>query len=286
LVLVSSLALLLWLRCTSSDGLSSSKKSFQGRRNNANPLKSLRGPQQTQIRLPQPPQPAQPRNYPELVEHVAIIVPYRDRSTQLDKFLKFLPTFLQRKKKLHFGIYIVNQSDELPFNRGMLLNTGFREAQMDFPWNCLIFHDVDLLPLNETNPYRCSEFPLLMASRMDKWGWQMPYASYFGGVGAMTTEQFEQVNGFSNMFWGWGSEDDDMQMRLRFHGFTIGQLDKEGFYTMAKHAQEPINQKRHELFKTGKKRFAWDGLSNLTYELLSRDVQEKCTIMHVRLERT
>ena len=42
------------------------------------------------------------------------------------------------------------------------------------------------------------QFPLLMASRMDKWGWQMPYASYFGGVGAMTTEQFEQVkDGFA-----------------------------------------------------------------------------------------
>ena len=58
---------------------------FLGRRNNANPLKTLRGPQQTQIRLPQPPglqppQPAQPRNYPELVEHVAIIVPYRNHS--------------------------------------------------------------------------------------------------------------------------------------------------------------------------------------------------------------
>ena len=87
-----------------------------------------------------------------------------------------------------FRIYIVNQTDQNPFNRGMLLNAGFRweyscssfivwshsgklrglrsdpslmvlwrEAQMDFPWNCLIFHDVDLLPLNETNTYRCSK---------------------------------------------------------------------------------------------------------------------------------
>ena len=69
-----------------------------------------------------------------------------------------------------------------------------------------------------------------MASRMDKWGWKLPYASYFGGVGSMPAEQFEQVNkgltahlfhidfkvnGFSNMYWGWGLEDDDMQSRLR-----------------------------------------------------------------------
>ena len=70
-----------------------------------------------------------------------------------------------------------------------------------------------------------------MASRMDKWGWKLPYAGYFGGVGSMPAAQFEQVNesltikahisfwfkvnGFSNMFWGWGCEDDDMQSRLR-----------------------------------------------------------------------
>ena len=33
----------------------------------------------------------------------------------------------------------------------------FREAEKDFPWSCVIFHDVDLLPQNETNTYRCSK---------------------------------------------------------------------------------------------------------------------------------
>ena len=71
-----------------------------------------------------------------------------------------------------------------------------------------------------------------MASRMDKWGWELPYAGYFGGVATMSVKQFEQVlkrqplsdicidrlqvNGFSNMFWGWGAEDDDMQQRVRW----------------------------------------------------------------------
>jgi len=32
----------------------------------------------------------------------------------------------------------------------------------------------------------------------------------------MTREQIEKVNGFSNQFWGWGGEDDDMSWRIRF----------------------------------------------------------------------
>ena len=32
-----------------------------------------------------------------------------------------------------------------------------------------------------------------MASRMDKWGWELPYAGYFGGVATLSVKQFEQV---------------------------------------------------------------------------------------------
>ena len=41
-----------------------------------------------------------------------------------------------------------------------------REAEMDFPWDCLIFHDVDLLPLNDTNPYSCSKAQYYHALRL------------------------------------------------------------------------------------------------------------------------
>ena len=35
----------------------------------------------------------------------------------------------------------------------------------------------------------------------------------------MRPDQYEMVNGYSNMFWGWGREDSDMEYRMSRKGF-------------------------------------------------------------------
>lgn len=42
---------------------------------------------------------------------------------------------------------------------------------------------------------------------------RLRYKGYFGGVTALTKDQFFRVNGFSNTYWGWGGEDDDLRIR-------------------------------------------------------------------------
>ena len=44
--------------------------------------------------------------------------------------------------------------------------------------------------------------------------YRLPYTDIFGGITALTKEQFESLNGFSNSFWGWGGEDDEMASRF------------------------------------------------------------------------
>ena len=41
----------------------------------------------------------------------------------------------------------------------------------------------------------------------------IPYRKYVGGVLAMTKAHFMAVNGYSNLYFGWGGEDDDMSRR-------------------------------------------------------------------------
>ena len=41
----------------------------------------------------------------------------------------------------------------------------------------------------------------------------LPYPQYFGGVSALTPDQYLKMNGFPNEYWGWGDEDDDIAAR-------------------------------------------------------------------------
>ena len=52
---------------------------------------------------------------------------------------------------------------------------------------------------------------------------RLMYWKLIGGVLALTPHQLRRVNGFSNMYWGWGAEDDDMYKRCC--RTNIGRLD-------------------------------------------------------------
>ena len=42
----------------------------------------------------------------------------------------------------------------------------------------------------------------------------LPFATIFGGCGAFKRKDFEEINGMSNLFFGWGGEDDDLYQRF------------------------------------------------------------------------
>lgn len=74
---------------------------------------------------------------------------------------------------------------------------------------------------------------------------RLPYADLFGGVIGMSRAHFQLVNGFSNMFWGWGGEDDDMASRVKAHELNITRYQPTvARYHMLTHAKQKANPKR------------------------------------------
>ena len=43
---------------------------------------------------------------------------------------------------------------------------------------------------------------------------RLMYTTLFGGIEAFSTQHFRLINGFSNQFFGWGGEDDNLYDRL------------------------------------------------------------------------
>jgi len=75
---------------------------------------------------------------------------------------------------------------------------------------------------------------------------RLPYVDLFGGVISMSRTHFQLVNGFSNMFWGWGGEDDDMASRVKAHDLNITRYHPDvARYHMLTHAQQKANPKRY-----------------------------------------
>ncbi|WAR15510.1 B4GT4-like protein [Mya arenaria] len=201
-------------------------------------------------------------------QRTAIIVPYRDRPEHLEIFSKAIHTFL-KKQNISYGIYVLELSLPTTFNRGLLLNIGYEVAKSEGQYDCFIFHDVDLIPTNECNMYLCDENAQHMSTFNTKFLNReknaMPYANYIGGVLALTDDQFRKVNGFSNLYFGWGGEDDDMFARLKVKHVVLTHVNPDiGQYFALPHSNDPGNPKnpaRFTLLKKTRELMATDGLS-------------------------
>ena len=113
-------------------------------------------------------------------------------------------------KDIEYEIFIVEQADDKPFNRGKLLNVGYKYALKN-GCDYFVFHDVDMLP--EEVDYSYSNKPLHLATHLQEHDYETTFFDYFGGVTMFTKEDFKTINGFSNEYWGWGFEDDDLLIR-------------------------------------------------------------------------
>jgi hypothetical protein len=143
---------------------------------------------------------------------LGVIVPYRNRPKDLVSF-KSSFSFYLNSKNIDYKIFIVEQDDAKQFNRGMLLNIGFKYA-IKHRCDYVVFHDIDMLPLEVDYSY--SDKPIHMATNfISKFGEEDRdiFDEYFGGVTMFPVEDFQKINGYSNKYWAWGYEDTDLLLR-------------------------------------------------------------------------
>ncbi|KAH3898150.1 beta-1,4-N-acetylgalactosaminyltransferase bre-4-like isoform X2 [Dreissena polymorpha] len=201
-------------------------------------------------------------------QRVAIIIPFRDRRKHLEQLQYYLIPMLKRQQ-LNFRFFVVEQNGNNTFNKGLIMNAAFAEVRKIEDFDCFVFHDVDMIPEDDRNIYTCTDAPKHMSPALDKFGYRLPYMQLVGGVLSMKPDVFIAVNGYSNLYWGWGAEDDDMAARIKFKNLGIVRPPlTTGRYRMIKHSKREMNPAKIRMFllKTVKNRFMKDGLNSVQYK--------------------
>jgi hypothetical protein len=155
---------------------------------------------------------------------LGICIPYRNREEHLERLVPHLSKHLTEQGIDH-KFYVAHQVDDKLFNRGAMKNIAAKHAFED-GCDYIAWHDVDMLTEPNGDYSYPETTPIHIATKLSKYNYGLGYDQYFGGVVLFTKEQVEKTNGYSNDYWDWGQEDDDLFWRCYFEGYTTGRVIK------------------------------------------------------------
>ncbi|XP_022823309.1 beta-1,4-galactosyltransferase 4-like [Spodoptera litura] len=191
---------------------------------------------------------------------VVVIVPTSYCITSRLVLLHNLHALLQ-KQLLEYRIFLIPRFVGDP--KGTLYNIAFLESQRFGSWDCLIFHDVDLIPEDETISYSCPEHPKQILS----WGNRSS-----GIVRALTPDQYQAVNGYSNMYVDSDLADFDFSGRLEAMNYDIvKQNDSVALFRIMANVTNHLDNSRASLITMNRLLLPKEGLSTTKYKLIRVD---------------
>ena len=215
--------------------------------------------------------------------HYNFVIPYRDSEHSggkykraLEQFKPYFYSFLKEREYNFNIIYVEQIQDNCLFKTGMLNNVGFdiiknKISEYTYDDNDVIgHHPVDQLPSHDVNYIFDTGACYIFDQKRD-----------YPKVHLFKNKTFLKMNGYSNVYEGWGHEDTDMMERINiigaskincFYTFTAlccngtGITDGSGNYS----PKYDDNWKfLNELKTTGN--IFYSGLNNLSYKLVSLD---------------
>jgi len=149
---------------------------------------------------------------------LGVCVPYRNREEHLKEFVPAIAKYLD-EQGIDYQMYFAHQVDDKLFNRGAMKNIA---AEWAFKEGCdyVVWHDIDMIPEKGCDYSFPDKYPIHIATNISQMEYKLKYQEYFGGAVLFSKEQVEKTNGYSNDYWDWGMEDDDLFWRCYLEGYV------------------------------------------------------------------
>jgi len=181
---------------------------------------------------------------------LCVLLPYRDvcqhhnrarvgeRAAHLHAFLSHMQDFLMVVGHFDFDFIVLKQTNRGLFNKGTLYNLGVNVA-VKRGCDYVALHDIDHVPMDYRNNYSWPDRPIHLCTNSSDVGWER----FAGGAVLMQVKHFALINGFSNLYHGWGAEDADLYERVGKIFGNFQRLDpKIGYYMPMKHETRAQSQ--------------------------------------------
>lgn len=197
-----------------------------------------------------------------------IIVPYRARQSHLDAFIPVMKAYLPKAP-----IFILEQSDTKPFNRGKLCNVGFLETMLvETDPSYFVIHDIDMLPIDVDYSFGQGVTQLVDS--------EIQLHDYLGGVTMFSKETFEIIGGYNNDYFC-RAEDNEMMFNLRRLNISI--IERIGKFEQLPHERTGPEFIPHLWVKAQRRRAIQNQLGVCRYTLVSKEEREEYTLLRVEL---
>lgn len=211
-----------------------------------------------------------------------ILIPYRNREEHLKYFIDNTVPLIKEIMS-DTKVIVVEQTEGKLFNRGKVLNVGFKEYMDKTEY--FITHDVDINPTQ-----KCLEsYYNLQPDNNNIIGIYTSACNTLGGIIKLTNTCINQINGFPNNFWGWGIEDKALQNRALFYKIKkevklLNNKKHPEYYhifnnindrvknnkTFYKYTHEQYNLFNNKSNEEKKKEILSSGLNTIEYKIIER----------------
>lgn len=198
--------------------------------------------------------------------HLNIIIQYRARginsfrSAQLKIAVNVLLDYL-KKHNYSFTIYVLEQDNDNPFNRGMLCNAGFLEIEKikTNKINYYCQHNCDLFINKNQNP----DYSFIPINVIRDFG---DYKAGLGGISFINRDTYYQINGFANNLESWGGDDTCIMSRIIKHNIKLTRHNYPPYFTEIKgNADSRYNSRNIQLSKNNT-----TGVDNCQYSVTKK----------------